>query len=923
MPETINGNFARIERLSQLYAATADASKDVAQRLKFLRARLVAPGANQPTRAGARAGEILLTKRPVLPLDVPVFNPTAQDLDELAPAQAEIVEVAVRASASIGLVEIERDGAFKPIGTCFRVPGSPTRILSSGHLMRDIKDPASRILSGFPYLTSPGVRAFLPTRVRFPGGTYKLETVLCAHAVWDLLVADLEPSAAAIPALEIETDPGAQGATEGIVAVIGFPLQASDVTRPDELDLLFTGKLGRLCLSPGRAGPLAPVTHPLPETFSGSSLWLRHDATTLPGNSGSPVLSLATNRVVAVHGRGGSRNPFDRSQIAELNGGVPLPVVCTEEDTMRILITGVGSDHPLPARTWSAKTPQWGRARGESIPAGKGSPALSSVRPDRSDFRDFPYRPSLMRPQDRKLPRAPSGPVWDQGGEATCVGFALATAIGDQLAALEREDTTVSARMLYEAAREHDEFLDDGEGGTSLRGAIKGFFHNGACRAETAPYLPGDTTWSLGIEAAVEAGNVALGAYYKVEPRLSDTQLAICEAGSVLVSARVHQGWLGRLPKGQIPFRKEPIGTHAFVLLGYDDKGFILQNSWGPTWGFWNGQPGLAHWSYSDWAENIIDTWVLRLAPRAPGTLELRARGSDQPAPGRPRRSSILGHVVQTEQDGITRSGSLSPGLASLRETAVFLANRIDLPGKKPRDGTKYADIALFLHDPFLDADEPAQLVKALVEPFKKQKIYPFHIFHGLDAAQSFIARMEHEARTATDRYRLSPVELTRWLNSRAPAAGRAILDQLAAAAVAAAQPGGAVSEVLSCLMSEILAAGQERRLHLVGLGMGSVIAQALAPLAPMPVASLTLIDPVGKITSADAAIAHPVPGPVGTAALQGYLGTWPSLARATLAGQSYRTAARYRLAAPTIADAAFKGSLASVILTSISHARP
>ncbi len=923
MTKPIKGKTARLQRPSALFAASVSASIDVARHTRFLRARRSEAGANQPTRAGARAGEILFKHRPVFLLDTPPFNPTEQALAELELAPSQIVALAALAAASIGLVEVERDdGTFEPIGTCFRVPGGPGRILTSGHLMRQILVRGSIIEVGYPYSVIPTDKAHLPTRVRFPGGSYKLENIICAHPVWDLLVADLEPAAAAVPSLEIETNPDAPSATADIVAVIGFPLRASDVTRPDELEQLFDGKLERMCLAPGRAGPLPPVARPLSDNFSGSSFWLRHDATTLPGNSGSPVFSLTTGRVVAVHGRGGNRNPFDRTLVAELNGGVPLPLVCAEEEAMRVLIAGPAGAPLPPPREWLAQAPVWS-PRGESIPAGKGSPALSAVRPDRSDFRDFLYRPSLMRPQDSKLPLAPSGPVWDQGAEVTCVGFALATVIGDQLAALGRKDTVVSARMLYEAAREHDEFLDDGQGGTSLRGAIKGFFHNGVCRDETARYFPEETNWALGIDAAIEAGEVSLGAYYKVEPRLSDTQLAICEAGSVLVSARVHQGWLGKLPKGRIPFRKGSIGTHAFVLLGYDDKGFIVQNSWGKAWGHWNGQPGLAHWSYQDWAENILDTWVLRLAPRAPGALDLRAREAEAPAPARPRRSSILGHVIETEAHGIVRSGGLSPGLGSLRETAFFLANNTPVKDKKPRDGTKYADIAVFLHDPFLDADEPARLVKALIEPFKKQKIYPFHIFHGLDAARSFMARMEHEARSATERYQLSGDELTRWLNSRAPAAGAAILDHISGAAKAAAQPDGAVGEVLSCLMSEIQGTGQQRRLHLVGLGLGSVAAQALAEALAIPVASRTLVDPVGDLSLAGAAIVHPAAGSPVTAALQGYLGTWTSLARATLAGRLGSTEARYRLKAPTIAEAALKGSLASVILTSISTARP
>jgi hypothetical protein len=920
MSGTIKGNAKRIARISRLYKATETSATDVAQQNRFLRARRSAIGTNQPTAAGLRAGEILLSHRPVFLLDTPPFDPDAAQLAELAPAQADLVRVAKHAAPSVGLVEVWRDNAFQPIGTCFRVAGGASRIVTSGHLMRDILAKGTQIRRGYEYRSRPSEGQHLQTRVRFPGGTFSLATILCAHPVWDLMVADLTPAAAAIPPLEIESDLDATGLAGDLVAVVGFPLAASDVTQPDELEIMFAGKLGRQCVAPGRASPLSPVTRPLPDDFSAQDLWLGHDATTLPGNSGSPVISLSTGRVVAVHGLGGQLNPFDRTAIVQLNGGVPLPLVCAEEEAMRVLILGTQANPPPLPRNWFNPVPPW-TPRGESVPSSPRSAAVTAIRPDRSDFRDFPYRPSLMRPLDQKLPDTPSGTVWDQQGEASCVGCALATAIGEQLAALGREETVVSPRMLYEAAREHDEFLDDGKGGTSLRGAIKGFFHNGVCLESKAPYRPGETNWSLDIENAVQAGDVALGAYYKVEPRLSDTQLAICEAGAVVVSARIHRNWLGKLPDGRIPFRPGSIGTHAFVLLGYDHKGFILQNSWGEKWGLWNDQPGLAHWSYDDWAENILDTWVMRLAPRAPGTLDLRARAISATAPSRPRRSSILGHVVQTEQHGIVRSGGLSPGLASLRETAVFLASKVEGKDKKPRDGTKYSDLAIFLHDPFLDADEPGQLVKALVEPFKKQKIYPFHIFHGLDAARSFMARMQHESQSASDRYRLSGEELTSWLNSRAPAAGAGVLAMISEAAAAAARSGGAVHEALCSLLSEILATKQQRRVHLIGLGLGSVIAQELARPGksnPIPVASLTLVDPVGAVHLAARAIAQTRGILPGHAALHGYRGTWTSLARATLGGREPITSTRDRLAASTITEAASNGSLASFVLASL-----
>ncbi|TAG30269.1 MAG: hypothetical protein EAZ40_01635, partial [Rhodobacterales bacterium] len=218
MKGSSDGLSERIERISRLFAATATGSVEVAQRSRFLRARRDALQANQPTRAGLRAGEILFTHRPVLLLDALPFDPTDQVLAELAAVRAELIDVANMATASVGLIEVERDGAFQPVGTCFRVAGGPARIVTSGHLMRDILAAGAQIRRGNEYLARPTVGHHRATRVQFPAGTFQLAKVLCAHPAWDLMVADLEPAAAAIPALSIETDLNAPGTTGDLVA---------------------------------------------------------------------------------------------------------------------------------------------------------------------------------------------------------------------------------------------------------------------------------------------------------------------------------------------------------------------------------------------------------------------------------------------------------------------------------------------------------------------------------------------------------------------------------------------------------------------------------------------------------------------------------------------------------------------------------
>ncbi|MER8873385.1 hypothetical protein NKI04_26370 [Mesorhizobium sp. M0814] len=123
-----------------------------------------------------------------------------------------------------------------------------------------------------------------------------------------------------------------------------------------------------------------------------------------------------------------------------------------------------------------------------------------------------------------------------------------------------------------------------------------------------------------------EARSLSLGAYYRLRPSLNDYHAALNEAGPILVSAATHSGWDHSnvaANDGRILQIFDDKGGHAFVLVGYDEQGFLVLNSWGPKWGGFDKCQGVAHWSYQDWGDSIFDGWVLRLGVSAPGAFDL------------------------------------------------------------------------------------------------------------------------------------------------------------------------------------------------------------------------------------------------------------------------------------------------------------
>lgn len=264
------------------------------------------------------------------------------------------------------------------------------------------------------------------------------------------------------------------------------------------------------------------------------------------------------------------------------------------------------------------------------------------ARPDRIDLRDRLYQPPLK-------PLAPEFPpsryiedyfplykslILDQGSEGACTGFGLACTInyllwcqvvlnhrgGEKLTSKDLP-AKVSYRMLYHLARFYDEWPGEDYEGSSCRGAVKAWYKHGVCSLEFWPYRDENNKVvfikpSEGWEE--DAATRPLGVYYRIKKEsLTDMRSAIQEVGAVYVSAQVHDGWRVESTDGKTPDHdtlpqiswdesSTIQGGHAFALVGYNQYGFIVQNSWGEKW----GRLGFAILSYEDWLENGRDAWV-------------------------------------------------------------------------------------------------------------------------------------------------------------------------------------------------------------------------------------------------------------------------------------------------------------------------
>ena len=60
---------------------------------------------------------------------------------------------------------------------------------------------------------------------------------------------------------------------------------------------------------------------------------------------------------------------------------------------------------------------------------------------------------------------------------------------------------------------------------------------------------------------------------------------ALAEVGVLYAVVNVHKGWPAAKAKdGAIPPSDKILGSHAVAIVAYDERGFWIQNSWGPSW---------------------------------------------------------------------------------------------------------------------------------------------------------------------------------------------------------------------------------------------------------------------------------------------------------------------------------------------------
>ncbi len=244
----------------------------------------------------------------------------------------------------------------------------------------------------------------------------------------------------------------------------------------------------------------------------------------------------------------------------------------------------------------------------------------------------------------------------------------------------------------------------------------------------TAPDTQDGTPWTLTYEMAKEARETRLGAYFRLQPDLTNYHAALNDAGVIYASAEVTDSW-DKPVNGIIKPGGKPAGGHAFAIVGYNDTGFYVLNSWGAEW----GEAGIAHWSYTDWSNGIMDAWVLQLGVRAPtafgATPRISLSSATQARFGHEAaRADIIGHFINIDDGLLVTDGKYgSPTAAEMQETV----DRLTMANSN--GGAGYDHLVIYCHGGLNTLGNEANRIATWkrTDIWGRNTIYNFHLMWG------------------------------------------------------------------------------------------------------------------------------------------------------------------------------------------------
>ncbi|QRM35820.1 C1 family peptidase (plasmid) [Microvirga sp. VF16] len=186
--------------------------------------------------------------------------------------------------------------------------------------------------------------------------------------------------------------------------------------------------------------------------------------------------------------------------------------------------------------------------------------------------------------------------IGDQGRTGSCVGWATADSVlrwhfvrNGRIA----QNVLLSTRFVWVAAKETDEFSTRPttfieEAGTSLKSALEVARKLGAVTADVLPFDREQLFQGQEASFYTRAAQLKIASYINLGTDLSNWRLWLYQNGPILTRLVVDQNFMRAADLNGLLSEYDEAsaaGGHAVALVGYTKDGFIVRNSWSPSWG--------------------------------------------------------------------------------------------------------------------------------------------------------------------------------------------------------------------------------------------------------------------------------------------------------------------------------------------------
>ncbi len=204
--------------------------------------------------------------------------------------------------------------------------------------------------------------------------------------------------------------------------------------------------------------------------------------------------------------------------------------------------------------------------------------------------------------------------VRDSGREGSCVGFAVAAALEEQIRKVQAQDVTISPRYIYYYARAQGGLPTDCDTGAHLRDAVDILLRQGAVVEEVWPYQAGEFAArpSPAVEGAVHYRLSRAQPIHSLEELKTALRETWSVVGGLSLFPSADGAEVSRTGRIPMPDPDEPPRSAAAVcFVGFDDARRLLKfrPPWGPAW----GDRGYGYVSY-DYARRFLsDAWAVAL----------------------------------------------------------------------------------------------------------------------------------------------------------------------------------------------------------------------------------------------------------------------------------------------------------------------